>query len=201
MPRKKQTNPAEETPAPKRKTAPRKRAAKKTDADAKPKARSSARTTSSRKKTANDPKGPTLLIVESPTKAKTLGKYLGPGYKILASFGHVRDLPRRRKRGEEVAGIDIPTWTPTYVVHDVVHCCIPNLPSNAARTATIALSNALIPYLLEIGEAGSINDALWSNGSLRSGVYVYRRHLTKKSLASMFGMPHRDIELLIASGI
>jgi alanine dehydrogenase len=90
---------------------------------------------------------------------------------------------------------------PTYVVHDVIHCCIPNLPSNAARTATVALSNALIPYLLEIGEAGSINDALWSNGSLRSGVYVYRRHLTKKSLATMFGMPHRDIELLIASGI
>ena len=90
---------------------------------------------------------------------------------------------------------------PTYVVHDVIHCCIPNLPSNAARTATAALSNALIPYLLEIGEAGSINDALWSNSSLRSGVYVYRRHLTKKSLATMFGMPHRDIELLIASGI
>lgn len=90
---------------------------------------------------------------------------------------------------------------PTYVLHDVVHCCIPNLPSNVARTATAALSNALVPFLLEIGEAGSINDALWANVSLRSGTYVYRRHLTKKSLATMFGMPHRDIELLIASGI
>jgi len=90
---------------------------------------------------------------------------------------------------------------PTYTIHDVVHCCIPNLPSNVARTATAALSNALVPFLLEIGEAGNINDALWSNVSLRSGTYVYRRHLTKKSLAAMFGMPHRDIELLIASGI
>jgi alanine dehydrogenase len=36
---------------------------------------------------------------------------------------------------------------------------------------------------------------------LRNGTYVYRKHLTKKSLASMFGIPHRDIELLIASGI
>jgi alanine dehydrogenase len=90
---------------------------------------------------------------------------------------------------------------PTYVVHDVVHFCVPNLPTGVARTATYALSNVLVPYLLEIGEAGSINDALWANTSLRNGTYVYRRHLTKKSLASMFGMPHRDIELLIASGI
>ena len=90
---------------------------------------------------------------------------------------------------------------PTFVAHGVVHHCLPNLPSAVARTATYALSNALVPYLLDIGEAGSINDALWSNVSLRTGTYVYRRHLTKKSLATMFGMPHRDIELLIASGI
>ena len=90
---------------------------------------------------------------------------------------------------------------PTFVAHGVVHHCLPNLPSAVARTGTYALSNALTPYILEIGEAGSINDALWSNTSLRAGTYVYRRHLTKKSLASMFGMPHRDIELLIASGI
>jgi alanine dehydrogenase len=90
---------------------------------------------------------------------------------------------------------------PTFTCHGVVHHCIPNLPSAVARTGTYALSNALTPYLLEIGEAGSINDALWSNVSLRTGAYVYRRHLTKKSLAAMFNMPHRDIELLIASGI
>ncbi|PAP76725.1 alanine dehydrogenase [Rubrivirga marina] len=90
---------------------------------------------------------------------------------------------------------------PTFVCHGVVHHCLPNLPSAVARTGTFALSNALTPYLLDIGEAGSINDALWSNVSLRTGAYVYRRHLTKKSLAAMFNMPHRDIELLIASGI
>ncbi len=90
---------------------------------------------------------------------------------------------------------------PTFTEHDVIHYCVPNMPSNAARTSTYALSNVLVPYLLDIGEVGSLNEALWRNVALRSGTYVYRRHLTKKSLATMFGMPHRDIELLIASGI
>lgn len=90
---------------------------------------------------------------------------------------------------------------PIFTRHGVIHYCVPNMPSNAARTATYALTNVLVPYLIHIGEAGTINNALWSNQGLRSGTYVYRRHLTKKSLASLFGMRHRDIELLIASGI
>ena len=36
-----------------------------------------------------------IVVVESPAKAKTINKYLGPGYEVLASFGHVRDLPAR----------------------------------------------------------------------------------------------------------
>src|SRR5690606_13800420 len=36
-----------------------------------------------------------VVVVEAPAKAKTINKYLGPGYKVLASFGHVRDLPAK----------------------------------------------------------------------------------------------------------
>ncbi len=50
-----------------------------------------------------------VVVVESPAKAKTINKYLGPGYEVVASLGHVRDLPKSR------FGIDIEGgWIPTY---------------------------------------------------------------------------------------
>lgn len=90
---------------------------------------------------------------------------------------------------------------PVYRVHDVIHYGVPNIPSNAARTASNALSNVLFPYLQYIGESSTLQEALWGNVVLRNGTYAYRRHLTKKNLAHGFGLPHRDIELLIASSL
>ncbi len=76
------------------------------------------------KKTASSAKTPSakgkhLVIVESPTKAKTINKYLGPEYLVLASVGHVRDLPSRSPKGQKqpVPGVDLDNnFAPTYEI-------------------------------------------------------------------------------------
>jgi len=56
-----------------------------------------------------------LVIVESPAKAKTIERYLGPGYRVLASYGHVRDLPE--KLGKDQLGVDVEhDFAPTYEI-------------------------------------------------------------------------------------
>jgi len=58
-------------------------------------------------------------VVESPAKAKTINNYLGPNFRVLASYGHVRDLDTHKKKGEPVAGIDIANgWKLRYTVDD-----------------------------------------------------------------------------------
>ena len=66
-----------------------------------------------------------LVIVESPAKAKTLGRFLGPGYRVEASFGHIRDLPESaadvpkgiKDKGWGRMGVDVDSdFTPYYVV-------------------------------------------------------------------------------------
>ena len=58
-----------------------------------------------------------LVIVESPAKARTIERYLGPGFKVLASYGHVRDLPENPGKGK--FGVDVEhDFEPEYVVNE-----------------------------------------------------------------------------------
>ncbi len=86
---------------------------------------------------------------------------------------------------------------PTFVKHEVIHYCVPNIPSQYARTATLSISNILTPYLLNIGEEGGIENAIRFDKSLQKGMYFYHGILTNKLIADWFSLPFRDINLLL----
>ena len=95
----------------------------------------------------------------------------------------------------EVRTIDNPTFTK----YGVIHYCVPNIASRVARTASIALSNVFSPLLLQMGEYGGFINHLKENRGLRNGVYIYNGILTKKQIGDRFGIPSRDIDLLMAA--
>ncbi len=77
--------------------------------------------------------------------------------------------------------------TATYEVDGILHFCVPNLPSVAARSSTLALTNALMPYLQQIADMG-FDEAVKSNRGLRRGTYLYDGRCCKEPLARMFGV-------------
>ena len=88
---------------------------------------------------------------------------------------------------------------PTFVKHGIIHYCVPNIPSGYARTASHAISNVLMPLLLDAGDAGGIEEMVWHNFNLRNGVYLYRGHLTNLYISQRFDLKFTDLNLLIAS--
>jgi alanine dehydrogenase len=77
---------------------------------------------------------------------------------------------------------------PTYETEGILHFCVPNLPSLAARSSTQALTNVLLPYLRTVAAEG-IGRALADHPELGRGVYLQRGHVVRESLARSFGLP------------
>jgi alanine dehydrogenase len=86
---------------------------------------------------------------------------------------------------------------PTFVKHDVIHYCVPNIPSRYARTSSISISNIFTPYLLKIAEDGGIENSLRFDKGLKNGLYFYHGILTNKSVADWFDLDFNDANLLI----
>ncbi|CAL66751.1 alanine dehydrogenase [Christiangramia forsetii] len=86
---------------------------------------------------------------------------------------------------------------PIFTKHDVIHYCVPNIPSRYARTSSLSISNIFTPYLLHIAEEGGLENTLRFDRGLRNGLYFYHGILTSKSIADWFNLSYRDINLLI----
>jgi len=86
---------------------------------------------------------------------------------------------------------------PIYVEEGVVHYCVPNMPAAVARTATLALTQATLPYALELADLG-IRAALARDVGLRAGLQVYAGHVTHEALAQDVKRPFTPYEQLAA---
>ncbi|MGB6363984.1 MAG: alanine dehydrogenase, partial [Thermoanaerobaculia bacterium] len=88
---------------------------------------------------------------------------------------------------------------PTFVAHEVIHYCVPNMTANIARTATRALANAAIPYVLEMAEMG-VESAIRTNPGLAAGLYVYKGKLVNPRVAETLELPATPLEELFGEG-
>jgi alanine dehydrogenase len=121
-----------------------------------------------------------------------IGATLTPGK--LAPKLITRQLLRRMRRGSVLVDVSIdqggiaetshPTshTHPIYEEEGIVHYCVSNMPSAVARTATLALTQATLPYVLELADSG-LNGALARDAGLRSGLQVHSGQVTHQGLA------------------
>ena len=112
------------------------------------------------------------------------------------------DMIRRMKPGSVVVDVAIdqggcfetsrPTThsDPTYIVDDVVHYCVANMPGAVPQTSTFALNNATLPHVLALADKG-YRRALADDPHLRNGLNVHAGDVTCKEVAEALGYPYR----------
>ena len=119
------------------------------------------------------------------------------------------DLVRRMKEGSAIVDVAIdqggciatsrPTThaDPTFIVDGVVHYCVANMPGAVARTSTLALNHATLPFVLALADQG-VGPALKADGHLRQGLNICRGRLTNGSVAQAHGMSSESPEQVLA---
>ena len=75
---------------------------------------------------------------------------------------------------------------PTYIVDDVVHYCVANMPGGVPRTSTFALNQATLPFLIRLANKG-YNKALKEDKNFLAGLNVCQGNVTYKAVADVFG--------------
>ncbi len=84
--------------------------------------------------------------------------------------------------------------SPTYIVHNVLHYCVPNMPALVSRTATYGLTNSSMPYILAIANEG-LSQALLHDSGLASGVCTFSGFCSNEIIADTFNTEFRRIRI------
>ncbi|AFX99431.1 alanine dehydrogenase [Candidatus Endolissoclinum faulkneri L2] len=110
-----------------------------------------------------------------------------------------REIVSQMKRGSVLVDVAIdqggcfetskPTThtNPTYIIENVVHYCVANMPGGVARTSTFALNNATLPFTLALADKG-LRQAMLDNEHLRAGLNIYKRQVTYRAVAEAHGL-------------
>jgi alanine dehydrogenase len=78
---------------------------------------------------------------------------------------------------------------PTYLVDDIIHYCVTNMPGAVGRTSTYALTNVTLPYVLQLARKG-LDRAVRENAALEQGVNIRRGKVTNRAVAETFGLEY-----------
>ena len=121
------------------------------------------------------------------------------------------DLVKKMKSGSVIVDVSIDKGgcfetskitthqNPTFLKHDVIHYCVPNIGSRVSRTASYSLSNIFSPLLKEISDSGGCEKLIQNAKGFRHGVYIYNGTLTSSILGEAFDLPYKDLDLLISA--
>jgi alanine dehydrogenase len=85
---------------------------------------------------------------------------------------------------------------PTYVVDDVIHYCVANMPGAVPHTSTQALSNATMPYIVRLAQQGA-EAAVQADPALARGVNTYQGKITYEAVAHAFGLEYTPLDALL----
>ncbi len=119
-----------------------------------------------------------------------------------------KDMLKLMKRGSVIVDVAIdqggcvetskPTThgDPTFIVDDVVHYCVANMPGGVPRTSTFALNQATLPYLVKLANKG-YQKALGEDKNFLAGLNVYKGQVTYKAVADVFGHEYIDPNKII----
>ena len=121
-----------------------------------------------------------------------------------------RDLISRMKKGSVVVDVAIDQGgcfetskatthqEPTYIVDDVVHYCVANMPGAVPRTSAIALNNATLPYVISLADNG-YRKAMENDPDLLNGLNIHQGLITCEAVASSFDHNYMPAEIAISS--